>query len=401
MRGDTVGTAVEVNNLKGFYTMEDVAGGEIPYATITITGIILASAGDEFWVKTSYNAGGSGVINITSGNTGISILSLEGSPGVTGPTGAGVSTVETLEPIYGDGSSGSPALPVTLSYHTGDFALTGSNLSGGATGIMLNLDFTTLPSPSIAANWAVRKNDNTTPFPTTSFQNGNTVQSTMSGAITVPVGSKVDLTSGIATIAALGGGQQGPTTVTGSFTFVPSPPSSLPASSTTLTATNLASTTTYSISMTKPKSGLEVSAGRVVRASGNDSASSSITVTFSNVFYYGYLVVGPPLTPITQPEVDAITAGEIEGLANLRFGGRAQTFSSNDLTPSGNRLVFAYPASLGDVNTLTAGSPLDHLGAFTRCTTPIHITTVSGATISYIYYVANAANSWNETITTS
>ena len=390
---------VEIINLKGFHTLEDVNSGVVPNTLITVTGIIDVINGDKIWVKVIYAGGGQGTINITNGDTGISVFSLDGAIGPTGPTGSfSGGSIITDKPVYGDGTA---LDPITLSYHTGDFALTGSNLSGGATGIMLNLEFTTIVSPTLSAGWSVRKNDNSTTFPTTSIQNGNTVQGTMSGAITVPNGSYVDLTSGIATIPAAGSGQQGPSTVTGSFTFTPNPPTVLPATSATLTATNLIATTSYNTTITKPKSGLEVSGGRVVRASGNDTSSASIAVTFSPLFYYGYLVVGPPATPITQPEVDAITGTQIEAFTNLRFGTKSQSFVTNDSTIPGSRLVFAYLASAGNLTQITkTGSTFNVLTSFKKGTNPLNIVTASGATYSYIYYVANATNSWNTTVTT-
>ena len=389
----------EITNLKGFHTLEDVNSGVVPNTLITVTGIIEVLANDRIWVKVLYAGGGQGTVNITNGDTGISVFSLDGAIGPTGPTGsfAGGSII-TDKPVYGDGTA---LNPITLSYHTGDFALTGSNLSGGATGIMLNLDFTTIVSPTLAATWSVRKNDNSTSFPTTSIQNGNTVQGTMSGSITVPNGSYVDLTSGISTIPAAGSGQQGPSAVSGSFTFTPNPPATLPATSATLTATNLIATTSYNTTVTKPKTGLEVSGGRVVRSTGNDSASASVAVTFSPLFYYGYLVVGPPATPITQGEVDAITGSQIEGFTNLRFGTKSQSFVTNDSTISGSRLVFAYLASAGNLTQVTkTGSTFNVLTSFKKGTNPLNIVTASGATYSYIYYVANATNSWNTTVTT-
>ena len=389
----------EITNLKGFHTIEDVNSGVVPNTLITVTGIINVLANDRIWVKVIYSGGGQGTVNITNGDTGISVFSLDGAIGPTGPTGSfSGGSIITDKPVYGDGTA---LAPITLSYHTGDFALTGSSLSGGATGIMLNLEFTTIVSPTLSAGWSVRKNDNSTTFPTTSIQNGNTVQGTMSGAITVPNGSYVDLTSGISTIPAAGAGQQGPSTVTGSFTFTPNPPTVLPASSATLTATNLVATTSYNTTVTKPKSGLEVSGGRVVRASGNDSASASIAVTFSPLFYYGYLVVGPPLTPITQVEADTITGSDIAGFTNLRFGTKSQSFVTNDSTIPGSRLVFAYLASAGNLTQVTkTGSTFNLVTAFKKGTNPINVVTASGATYSYIYYVANATNSWNTTVAT-
>lgn len=77
-------TPVELPNFKGFTSLEDIAGTAIPSDVLTITGILNAATGDRYWVKASYQAGGSGVVDISSGDTGFSMFSLEGNQGVTG-----------------------------------------------------------------------------------------------------------------------------------------------------------------------------------------------------------------------------------------------------------------------------------------------------------------------------
>jgi hypothetical protein len=116
MKGTTSPT--EVTNFKAFKTIENVSAGEAPFETIVVTGIIDAAANDRYWVKIEYDGGGVGTVNITLGDTGISVLALQGQMGPTGPSGsAGVT-----------GPSGGPVGPTGP---TGDSGPTGP---GGATG---------------------------------------------------------------------------------------------------------------------------------------------------------------------------------------------------------------------------------------------------------------------------
>jgi hypothetical protein len=75
------------------------------------------------------------------------------------------------------------------------------------------------------------------------------------------------------------------------------------------------------------------------------------SVTFGDLFYFGSLLVGGLNLPITQLQVDAINATQIQNLGNYSFGTKSQTFNSTD--SSGYRLTFAYPSSYGDINSLT------------------------------------------------
>jgi hypothetical protein len=324
----------------------------------------------------------------------------QGPQGLVGPAGSGASsTVSVLDPIYGDGATSSP---VALSYHTGDFGLTSTPLSGGATGIMLNLEFTDIVQPTTSVAWAVRKNDNITSLGTNTIIGYGTVGATMTGNVTLPRGCYVDILGATATIPAPGAGFAGPTLVSGDWTYSPNPPISLPSSSGVYTGAtgNLTSATSKSITIIKPQNGLLVSSGRVVRPTGNDSKSSSISLAFNDLFYFGYLIVGPPLTPISQVEVDAIIASQIQGFTRYRYGTKSQSLSGIDDSISsqgyGARLVFGYLASAGNISSvLWNGGAVNQVGAFTRGTSTLTITTISGASYSYIYYVANAANAWN------
>jgi len=359
--------------------------------------------------------GGSGTTGPTgpTGPRGVTgATGATGSPGVTGPTGAtgpagitgptGPSEIISQNPI---GGSGTVASPLYLAYNT-DFTLTNLNLTpgGASNGLSLNLAATTIVTPTISSKWTIYKNDGITPFGPIVIGVATVGPTSTSNAPTVPVGAVVSY-SGTATIPAAGVGQgspAGPTGVTGSYVFSPNPPSSYPASGAT-GVTGITQNRTFSISLTKPKTGLLVSGGQVVRASGNDSSSASASVTFSDLFYYGYLEVGPTGTAINQAQVDGITGGQIEGLGNYRFGGKVQSFAVNDTVfVAGTRVVFAYPGSYGDISILVkTGSSVNEVTAFTKATSDTNITTIAGANISYRLYVANLPNAWNTTISIS
>jgi hypothetical protein len=54
------------------------------------------------------------------------------------------------------------------------------------------------------------------------------------------------------------------------------------------------------------------------------------SVTFGDLFYFGSLLVGGLNLPITQLQVDAINATQIQNLGNYNFGTKSQTFNSTD-----------------------------------------------------------------------
>jgi hypothetical protein len=326
----------------------------------------------------------------------------QGPQGEQGPQGSGGSSdIFKNSPLHGAGSTSTD--PLYLSYNT-DFALTSIGTVGGATGMMLNLEATTIVSPSISSYSVIYENDGVTLF--SKVINGSTLGPVItSNSVGVPVGCKVAY-GGTASIPAPGSGQGSPTVVSGSYIFFPNPPTSFPAFGSTSSPVQLSANTSYSVNLSKPKTGLIVVGGQVVRASGSDTSSASASVTFSNTFYYGYLNIGPVSTPISQPTVDGITASQIQTLTQIAYnlGNRNQSFAVNDGGSglgAGWRVVFAYPASLGDLTQLTVtGSTLNQLGAFKKATSDVTILTIAGTNVAYRLYVANADNAWNTTINT-
>jgi hypothetical protein len=122
----------EVSNMKAFKTIEDVSGSESPFETVVVTGIIDAAANDQYWVKVEYDSGGVGTVNITLGDTGISVVALQGQMGPTGPSGAAGVTGPSGGPVGPTGPTGAGATGATGS--SGATGATGSAGSAGATG---------------------------------------------------------------------------------------------------------------------------------------------------------------------------------------------------------------------------------------------------------------------------
>jgi len=330
----------------------------------------------------------------------------QGTQGVKGDQG--ISEIFVDAPLGGSGETISD--PLYLAYNT-DFTTTTTNVNPtGSTGLSLNLSATTLVTPTLTSNWEVHMNDGTTPFQSVTISGQTIPPANPTNSINVPIGAKVNF-SGFATIPAAGSGQSAPTAVSGPYIFSPlSPPSTYPANSSTLTASGLSTNTSYGIGLTKPKTGLITSTGtapyQILRATGNDSTNAGASLSFSNLFYWGYMQVGPVSLPISQATVDGITATQIQNLGNYRYGTKVnQSFTVNDNAPglgTGWRVVFAYLATAGDLTTLTVtGSSINQAGAFKRATNDITITTLTGITAIYRLYVSNADKTWTTVISTT
>ena len=264
--------------------------------------------------------------------------------------------------------------------------------------VEIDLASSTLVTPTIVSRWDIYKSDGTTSFGPTTISGSTIGTFSTSNSVIVPVGCVVKYT-GRSTIPAATTGFSTPTTRTGNYIFA-NGDLAFPLVSATLSTTGLSAsnplTIPYTTTITKPKTGLIVSGTQVIVATGSDTTSATAQVTFNNLFYFGYLNIGLVGVTITSssPYVDGVTASQIEGLGNYRFGGKAQTFISND-GGANSRLVLAYPSSLGDLTSLLKqGDAIDSLGAFTKRTSALVITTLSGATSSYNVYVANADDAW-------
>jgi hypothetical protein len=379
--------------------------------SVGLTGIKFAGPG----VSTSYD-NNFVTVNIQGGTgetgPGLSVYSVEGSLLSAGATGiifqgtgvtvygtndfitVGISAagyVESSAPVTGDGS---PVAPVQILY-TSDFTTSNDRLS-------LNLDFLEVVTPIVTSNWVIRSNNNSSPLSTYTITGYGTIGSAMSGnAIQLPNGAYCDY-GGTASCPSAGSGQVLPSSTSGTWTWSPDPPSG--GNTSYYTTTDISSDDSYSTSFFSPNTGLQIDGTQVVRATGDQSTSASAAVFFKNVFYWGYSNYWGPNNNLSQSAVDALSDSAmstlISGLGSIKYqyGGKGQTLSGVTTGP-GFRLVFAYPASLGDITaiaTIPASAP--YLGAFIKRTSPVpssDFSTISGLPADYNVYVGVSDNAFN------
>lgn len=183
-----------------------------------------------------------------------------------------------------------------------------------------------LVSPSISSNWTIRN------------QAGSVVSTNSSNSISVENGAKVDYKGHFA-YAAPSSAQKAPTECDGSFgSTLPEPGTN----SESLEVKNLTASRTFNANLYAPKSGLEVSGGKVVKATGKDSTSASASVSFYHRRFWG------------------TSAGETINVSNLSSelsNSRAKTITFD--CSGGKFFYIAYPASLGkaafNIGGLTVG----------------------------------------------
>lgn len=419
------GAGVSISNTSDFITVDipgvtgatgpsvavyDQNGNELTTGATGIkfggTGVNVTQSGDFITVSVQGATGATGQSVAVFGTTGELVTA--GATGIrfigTGVTvyasgdyvtvGISGGSIERTAPLTGDGSS---AAKLTLQY-TQDFNLDSERLA-------LNLDFSTLVTPVIVSNWSVRKYDNSTPFPTTTITRPSSsnlvIGSTLSSnAITLPNGSYCDF-GGTASCPAPGSGQVTPQSTSGTWIWNPDPP--VGGNTSVYTDTNLVSNTSYSTSFATPNTGLRVQNNQVVRATGSQTTTASVSVTFDNVFYWGTSNWWGPNNDLSQAEVDALTDGEMADiLMNLltgpkyQYGGKSQTMQSVT-TSAGTRLVFAYPQTLGLLTAIATVPPsAPYIGAFRqRSVTSTNFSTISGLPANYYVYVGVSDNNFN------
>ena len=324
---------------------------------------------------------------IGMGPQGPAIQGAQGAPGSPGPLGpTGNALVSVTLPLTGNGAT---STPVQLSYSS-DFMLNSYNQ------LYLNLGYTTLVTPSITRNWSIKLNDNSTPFPTTSFGYAGgtyTIGSSSSlSSILVPTGC-IAAYGGTCTIPATGPGQSLPTNITSSWTFGST--ASYPVSS-QLSTTGISTATSYSTTLTQPTNGLGITMDggslRVVRPAGNDTTYSTDSITYLDIFYWGISSAFGSGNISGASASSICNASIIQGLSNMRLGSKSQTIPTVS-DSSGSRLVISYPSAYGDLLSITSNG-LDVITAFNKVSSDILITTATGTNILYRTYVAVADNSY-------
>lgn len=219
----------------------------------------------------------------------------------------------------------------------------GSNYEGGLA----------LVVPQISSTWTIKK------------QNGDLVTTSTKNVDSVEFGAKVSYTGTFKWITPTST-QKSPTSCDGDFgTTLPSvnTPSGLKQS-----VADLTNTTTYTVNLYSPKGGLEVSNGKVIKATGSDKTTATAKMTFAHKLYYGISKDDSLGADVTTLQSELITS------KTKNF-----TFECTD----GEYFYIAYPTSLGAASFVIGGL------AQVISPTQVQITNQYGATISYYIYRSN------------
>lgn len=216
----------------------------------------------------------------------------------------------------------------------------GSNYEGGIA----------LVSPVISSKWTIKN-----PSTNTSTTNTN-------NTITLENGAKVDYEGSFKWTSA--SGKKDPERCAGSFG------TTLPTSgknSSSITKSDITTTTTYSVNLYANKGGLEVSGTKVIRATGEDTTSASSKVTFSHRRYWG---------------ASANANVDIKTLSSELSNSKSKTVAFD--CSGGKYFYYAYPKVLGNTSWNVGG--LSFTG-YTR--TEVKITNEYGLEVVYYVYRSN------------
>lgn len=220
-----------------------------------------------------------------------------------------------------------------------------------------------LPTPTITGTWTFYKNDGT--------------EVDRSSISPVPNSTNPTLENGYK--AKFSGtykwahqdGKKDPTQVQSGSAWSDLPNSNV--NSSTYTSNLLTSTTSIKVGIQAAKTGLIVSGTNVVPASGVDTATASVTVTFTTKRFYGNTTSKVP------------TEESIKQLYN-DLGGKSLTVNGVN-TSTSEYYVFAYPSSLGNLTSIIQDGATPVLGAFSK--SQITITNNAGSQIEYNVYTSN------------
>lgn len=265
----------------------------------------------------------------------------------------------------GDGTSPSIAFP----WKSGTVALT-SDIDGFGADLAnyipwSALDFTTLVVPIITVTWIANMHDGTTPYTLTDPNAAN---------ITVDTGCVV--TQGSSWYYPIpSAGQAGPTVASGSYgPTVVGPDTSSDPLNTTVT-----DSVSYSVTISKPKSGLIVVNNQVTVPSGTDTNSASISVAFKGKGYLFYSTNG------------SVSASDINTMLTTSLGSMNGSFQSsvgrtytNVTAGVGLYTYIIYESTFANITTIIMNGATPVLGAFTQ---ESNLTIVNEAQFSILYKV--------------
>lgn len=262
----------------------------------------------------------------------------------------------------------------------------GQGLIVNGNDLTLDLNATTLVSPTISTSWTLYRNDGTTPYvPPTST----------SKTLIVDKGVRAFISSTYQYPAA-GAGQSLPIAVTGNYgTTLPGPatPSSPPfTNGGTAITSNTQTTNSYSVTLSKPKSGLVVSGSQVVFASGNDTTTDTTSISFQG---RGVMTFNTA-TSLSAAQIEAVYNATIDTGTNTNGAKfqttRARTFAS--VTASGGTYTYyLLDNALGQPTNVIQNGALPVFGAF-QFLSNVTITNAAGISIPIIVMRSNATDAF-------
>ena len=217
-----------------------------------------------------------------------------------------------------------------------------------------------LVSPTLSVNWEIFNQDGTTPTGI-----GSTSSAT---ALTLERGYKVKGTFNFKWDHD--NTKKDPTSTSGVCG------TTLPSSgqlSSNVVVEDITTNRTFTQSISSPKTGFMVSGTSVIAASGNDTTSSSVSVSFTSKVYYG---------------VSTSSTSVITSLANSKQqSNRINTLTGITAT-SDQYFVYAYPKDLGALTKITQNGASPVIEDFNR--TEQTVTNLAGLDI--VYYVYTSKN---------
>lgn len=205
-----------------------------------------------------------------------------------------------------------------------------------------------LVSPVVTSRWTIRKQD------------GTQVATKTDNAISLENGAKADY-SGTFLYPAADAAHKAPASCDGAFgTTLPEPGTPSAA----LTKTGLTANTSLTVNLYAPKSGLEVSGGKVIKATGEDKTSATASVSFYHRRYWG---------------VSSDAAADITTLTSELSNARAKAITFD--CSGGRYFYYAYPKALGTATWKVGGFDVSD-----NVLTETTVTNEYGLAVTYYVY---------------
>ena len=213
-----------------------------------------------------------------------------------------------------------------------------------------------LVSPEVSGTWTVFKNDgqtrvSTSDAKTLDVENGHVVSWSGTYKWTATEGKK------------------NPTAVSGDWTTL----TASGENSTSLRKLPLTSDTTISATLSAPKTGLMVSGSSVELASGNDTKTDSVKVSFKHRRYWGLV----SSSSVTADAVKKLSGTDLNNSRTAKLTGISATDSQY--------YVIAYPKAMGELTKIVQNGATPLLsGGFVK--SEVTVVNDAGASVAYLVY---------------